>query len=181
MCSLWEKFRVIYVRSWSPMFAVWQLLGNHIDVVKRNFSFVTQTETHNSFHSRMDCLVKSHYHVVARLPFKSSLPCNDIVGINFLSPKDLDPSSIDSYPRRRPAESLVFCVEEACIFDALNRMKVVKACNTRGLDDPRPMIFMTYYFNYSPTNTLIAFNICDLFVVCCDMLLIQIKHSIRNP
>lgn len=32
---------------------------------------------------------------------------------------------MDQYPSLRPAESLVFCVDDACIFEALNCIKVV--------------------------------------------------------
>lgn len=170
MCSLGEELRVVNIRSRGSVTTVGQLLGNHVDIVERDFSFFTETETDDTLHSRVDCLIESHDNVVARFPLEPPLSGDDVIRVDFLASQNLDSKSFYSYPSLRPAESLVFWVEEACILEALNRIRVVNACSTKGLDAPIPMIFMVYYFNYSPTDIPPPTNVFRLSIAYYNML-----------
>lgn len=126
----------------------------------------------------MNCLIESYDNVVTRLPLEPPLPGDDVIRVDCLPSQNFDSKSFYSYPSLRPAESLVFWVEEACILEALNRITLVKACSTKGLAAPRPMIFMAYYFNYSPIGIPPeqTFFTCLLLITICYN--IQTKHSI---
>lgn len=66
----------------------------------------------------MDGLILTDDNILASLPLESSLPRDDIIRVNLLITEYFHPASRYAYPSRRPAESLVFCVEEACILEA---------------------------------------------------------------
>lgn len=62
----------------------------------------------DSFNFGMDGLVDTHDYIFAGLPFESTLARNDIVRVYFLVSQDLHTMWFRGYPRRLPAESLVF-------------------------------------------------------------------------
>ena len=111
---------MVVVWNRSSMSTVRQLLGYHVDIIKRHLSLSTFPKMNDTFHLRMQRLVKPNYYILSWLPFESSLSSNDVVRIYFLSSKFFDARWFDAYPNLLPAESLVFWVEEACILDALN-------------------------------------------------------------
>ncbi len=82
----------------------------------------------------MNSLISAYYHVLAWFPLKSSLPCNDIIGIDLLTSQFFYTNCNERYPKRLPAESLVFWVEEACILEALKQIKLVSENTPNDLD-----------------------------------------------
>jgi len=79
---------------------------------------MTYSKVHLSFYLCMNSLIKANNHIFPRLPLETSLSSNYIVGINSFTSEFFDTTSFHSYPSRLPAESLVFWVELACIFEA---------------------------------------------------------------
>lgn len=70
----------------------------------------------------MDRVVLAENRVFARVKLQTSLPDDDVIRKDFLPAKLLDTSiNRQSLPRRRPAESFVFCVDDACILEAKKR------------------------------------------------------------
>lgn len=125
-CTLGEQLRVIDVRRWRPVPSVWQLLRNHVDEVVGNLPLLAHAETDFALDLGVDSLVEPHNNVAPGFPLEASLPCDDIVGIDLLSPESLDTTCNPRYPNRLPAESFVFCVEDACILEAQKQILVVR-------------------------------------------------------
>lgn len=77
----------------------------------------------------MDCLIPSHDYILSWLPFKPSLSCYYIVREHLFASEFFESVSTKKYPSLLPAESFVFCDDEACIFDALNAILVIMELN----------------------------------------------------
>ena len=69
------------------MFSIGQNFRNHIDVVKRDFSLVAESKVDLSLNFGVNSLVETHDDIFSRLPLETSLPSDDIIGIDFLSSK----------------------------------------------------------------------------------------------
>lgn len=118
LCSLREQLRVINIWRRRPILTVRQLLRDYINQVVGNFPLVAQSKTNFSLYFGVDSLVQAYYYVATRLPFETSLPGDDVIRVHFLPPEYFDSACGYGYPNLRPAESLVFWVEEACILEA---------------------------------------------------------------
>ena len=69
------------------MFSIWENLWNHIDIVKRDFSLVAESKVDLSLNFGVDSLVEAHYDIFSRLPLETSLPSDDVVGVDLLPSK----------------------------------------------------------------------------------------------
>jgi hypothetical protein len=118
-CPFGEQFRVVVVGQRSTVFAVWQCFWLHVHVVEGHLALVRNPEFDDSLDAGVDGLVQPHDDVLARLPFEAPLTCDDVVGVDLLLAEHLDAEWKSHYPSLLPAESLVFCVEEACILEAM--------------------------------------------------------------
>lgn len=79
----------------------------------------------------MDGLVLADDNILAGLPLETPLSRDYIIGVNLLIAKHFHSASRYAYPSRRPAESFVFCVEEACILEAKKKREVVSWLKAR--------------------------------------------------
>lgn len=118
-CAFGEKFRMVVVRKRRGVLPIGEFLGFDVDVVEGDFALMGNSELDDAFDAGMDSLIDTHDDIFAGLPFESSLTRDDVIGINFLIAQHLHTMWLRRYPRRRPAESFVFCVEEACILEAM--------------------------------------------------------------
>lgn len=124
--SFGKKLWMIVIWARSPIFTIGKSFWNDINVVKGYFSLVAYPKKYLSLHFCMYSLIKPNNNIFSRLPLEPSLSRNDIIRVNSLSSKLLDTLLNQNYPRRLPAESLVFWVELACIFEAWKITLVVK-------------------------------------------------------
>lgn len=120
-----EEFGVVHVGRGRGVLAVGEGLGEDVDVVEGDFALMGDAEVDDALDAAVDGLVEAHHHVVAGLPLEAALAGDDVPGVDFLLAVHLETAWGEEYPRRRPAESLVFCVEEACILEAKNTTEVV--------------------------------------------------------
>lgn len=88
-------------------------------------------ELDDSFDFRVDGLIFANDDVASRLPFEASLAGDDVVGVHLLIAEHFHAALMKEYPSRLPAESLVFWVEEACIFEAMKYTEVVRGLKAR--------------------------------------------------
>ena len=116
--ALGEEFGVVVVGTGRAVFAVGKGLWLDVDVVEGHLAFVGQSKLDDAFDLRMDGLILTDDHILAGLPLETPLSRDDVVGVNLLIAQHFHSASRYAYPSRRPAESLVFCVEEACILEA---------------------------------------------------------------
>jgi hypothetical protein len=117
-CAFGEEFGVVHVGRGRGVLAVGEGFGEDIDVVEGDFAFMRDAEVDDALDAAVDGLVQTDHHVVAGLPLEAALAGDDVAGVDLLFAVHLETGWGEEYPRRRPAESLVFCVEEACILEA---------------------------------------------------------------
>jgi len=85
--SFREQLGVVVVRRRSSVLSIGEHSRKHVDIVKRDLSFVAESEVHLSLHFGMNSLIKTNSDVFTRFPFEAPLPGDDIVGIDLLSSK----------------------------------------------------------------------------------------------
>lgn len=124
-CSFWEKLGMINVWRWRLSFSVRQFLRNDVQEVKLSLSPLTRPEVHLSLNCCMNRMVDTEMSVLSRMVLQASLPDDDIVRKCLFSSEFLNTSITIFIPNLLPAESLVFWVDEACIFEASKRSCIV--------------------------------------------------------
>ena len=122
LCSIWEEFRMVDIRSWVNLFSIWEDCWYDINVIEWFFTKLTQSKSHNSLTLSMDCLVFASNHILPRFPFKSSLSGNDISWHHLLTSKLLQSISISMVPKPTPCRISIIlsgrCLHFRCkIFD----------------------------------------------------------------
>jgi len=146
--SFREKFRMIVVRPWSYMFPVRKYFRNHINIIKFDFSLVWLSEMYCPFYFWMNSLVFSNYYIISRFPLESSLSSYDIIWIDFSPSEYFYSEYLIEYPKRLPAESLVFWVDEACILDASKNIVRVSWLKPKQLDKLEVILFICIMKKY---------------------------------
>lgn len=116
--TLGEEFGVVVVGTRWPVLAVREGFWFYVNVVEGHLALVGQSELDDPFDLSMDGLILTNDNILACLPLESPLPGDDVIRVNLLITEYFHSAWRYAYPSRRPAESLVFCVEEACILEA---------------------------------------------------------------
>lgn len=122
-----EQFGVIVVGTGSTSLPVGKTSREYVNEVVGHFSFRAQSEVDDSLGGGVDGLILADDHIVPRLPLEPPLPGDDVVGHHLFSSELFESKWLNANPSLRPAESLVFWVEEACILEAWKTMRWVRA------------------------------------------------------
>jgi hypothetical protein len=78
---------MVNVWCWVFVMTVWILCWLDVDKVKWDFSVNALPEFDDAFASCMDGLISANDDIFSRLPFKASLPCNDVIRHHLFSSK----------------------------------------------------------------------------------------------
>ena len=93
-CSFWEQFGMVVIRCRVFEFSVGKDCGLYVYDGEAGSSILTFSKFYDSLAGSMDSLILAYNHIVTTLPFKTSLPCYDIIGHNFSTPKNFQTALI---------------------------------------------------------------------------------------
>lgn len=93
-CSFWEQFRMVVIWCRVFEFSVGKDCRLYIDDGETGSSILTFSKFYNSLTGSMNSLILTYNHILTTMPFKTSLPCYNIIRHNFSTTKNFQTTLI---------------------------------------------------------------------------------------